>query len=197
MPPRATPTQPRMLQFHPGTPPPSQGEGATLRGQGRSKRTMLPPSEPGSVPGSVPSSSDESHFPPEIRLQLLRVAGGGTHQIHTAHPAAAGAPTASANGEPHAETTGLAASPSFTAAKTSWRWGLGRLGAPRCRRHCRSLWPRRSRSWGPSLSLKIVGWGQSQSCRRGARVTVPRWWCQGGETTVSAPSLPSGPICHA
>lgn len=58
---------------------------------------MLPPSEPGSVPGSVPSSSDESHFPPEIRLQLLRVAGGGTHQIHTAHPAAAGAPTASAN----------------------------------------------------------------------------------------------------
>lgn len=38
---------------------------------------MLPPSEPGSVPGSVPSSSDESHFPPEIRLQLLRVAGGG------------------------------------------------------------------------------------------------------------------------
>lgn len=38
---------------------------------------MLPPSEPGSIPGSVPSSSDESHFPPEIRLQLLRVAGGG------------------------------------------------------------------------------------------------------------------------
>lgn len=185
--------------FTQGPPHPARAKGPPCEGRaGASARCCRPPSQDPSLE-AFPAPAMNHTFPLRSDCSSCVLGGRGGPDPHRS-PCCSRSPHGlgkQTHGEPRAETTGLAASPSFTAGKTSRRWGLGRLGAPRCRRRCRSLWPRRSRSWGPSLSLKIVGWGQSQSCRSGARVAVPRWWCQGGETTVSAPSLPSGRICHA
>lgn len=149
---------------------------------------MLPPSEPGSVPGSAPGSGSESHFPPEIRLQLLRTERG---RIRTTHPAVAGPPSPSAKirGELRAEGTGLAALPRFAAAKSHRHWGLGRLGTPWCRRRYWSLQPRRPRSWASlpgtsSLTLKIVEPWRCQG--GGAKMVVPGWR---GHSAGSVPAL--------
>jgi len=164
---------------------------ATLRGQGRTRRTAPLPSEPGSVPGSAPGSDNESHFPPEIRLQLLHTGSGIRHRSRTPlrAPSANGARVRRVRRAPGWQHR--PGSPPLNPVGAGVRVGWGWFGsAPRgaAPRSCRSLWQRSPQSWAilpgaSSLSLKTA-WGQHGDRGRAA-AAVPGWWCQGGGARVA------------